>query len=237
MRTLLRHGAAQFKLELTDNQLDQFESYAEALTLWNQRVNLTRITAPDEVAIKHFLDSLSVTVALPGSTTGLTVIDIGSGAGFPGIPLKIALPHLRPTLLETTGKKTAFLEHLIDTLKLQHVTVLKARAELAGQEDTYREQYSVAVARAVGSLAVLAEYMLPFVKVGGLVIAQKGHFPQQEIQEAAHALQLLGGKIKQVLSVTVPGLDGERHLVCVQKVTRTPRQYPRRAGTPAKKPL
>jgi 16S rRNA (guanine527-N7)-methyltransferase len=237
MDALLRRGAAQFNLNLTDDQLALFENYINILTLWNQRVNLTRIIDPDEVVVKHFLDSLSVALVLPEPTTGLTIIDVGSGAGFPGIPLKIAMPQLASTLLETSGKKADFLDHLVTELGLQQVEVIKARVEEAGQAVAYRERYRVAVARAVGALPVLVEYLLPLVSVGGWVVAQKGHYPHQELLAAANALNLLGGTVRRVVPVKIPGLDGERHLVCIQKISPTPGLYPRRSGTPAKKPL
>ncbi|MCK6625276.1 MAG: 16S rRNA (guanine(527)-N(7))-methyltransferase RsmG [Anaerolineae bacterium] len=233
----LRNGAQQFNLTLTDAQLAAFEQYSQELMAWNQRVNLTSITAPDEIATKHFLDSLSLYPLLAELPSTLALIDVGTGAGFPGLPLKLVLPQIRLTLLESTGKKTAFLQHLIQVLNLTGVSVLTARAEEASRRPDQRERYDVATARAVAVLPVLAEYTLPFVKQGGLVIVQKGQHPADEIKAAANALGILGGKVSQVLPVTVPGLDAERHLVVLQKIKSTPPQYPRRPGLPAKKPI
>jgi 16S rRNA (guanine527-N7)-methyltransferase len=234
---VLYYGAQQFNLTPTQTQLSAFEQYSQELIAWNQRANLTRIVEPEEIAVKHFLDSLSVCQALPDLPPGFSVIDVGSGAGFPGLPLKIVLPDIQLTLLESTGKKTAFLQHIVDTLNLTGVTVLTARAEEVGQRPAFREQYDVAVARAVSGLSTLAEYTLPFVKIGGLAIVQKGQHPAEEIKAAAKALEILGGQIRQVLPVTVPGLDAERHLLVMNKHKSTPKQYPRRPGLPAKKPI
>jgi 16S rRNA (guanine527-N7)-methyltransferase len=237
MYQLLRRGAQQFDLTLTEAQLSAFARYSRELIAWNRRVNLTRIIEPEEITVKHFLDSLSVYQALPDLTPPVSMIDVGSGAGFPGLPLKIVLPDLRLTLLESTAKKTAFLRHLVDTLHLSNVIVLTARAEEAGRQLEHREQYDLAVARAVSGLPVLAEYTLPLVKPGGMVIVQKGQHPAEEIKAAARALEILGGQIKQILPVAVPGLEAVRHLVVIQKTGPSPKQYPRRAGRPAKKPL
>lgn len=233
----LRQGAAALGLTLTETQLAAFDAYRRELLRWNEQVNLTRIVEPEEIATKHFLDSLSVWVALQRLPGAERIIDVGSGAGFPGLPLKIALPHLQVTLLESTGKKTKFLEHVVELLDLRGVTVLTARAEEAGRQPAHREQYHVALARAVAALPVLAEYLLPLVRVGGWAIAQKGQTPAEEIRAAANALGILGGKAQPPQPVVVPGLAGERHLLVLKKVKPTPPQYPRRAGTPAKKPI
>ncbi len=233
----LQENASQFNLSLTEAQLNAFERYLQELITWNERVNLTGILDPAEIVVKHFLDSLSVYLALRDLPSPLSLIDVGSGAGFPGLPLKIALPGLRLTLLEATGKKTAFLQHIVDTLKLTGVTVVTARAEETGRRPEHRQRYDVAVARAVAPLPVLAEYTLPLIKVGGRAILQKGQHPADEIKQAANALGILGGRINQVLPVIVPGLSAERHLVVIQKNKPTPPQYPRRPGLAAKKPI
>jgi 16S rRNA (guanine527-N7)-methyltransferase len=237
MQEILRQGAANFDLTLTGTQLSVFEDYASALIAWNRRVNLTRIVEPDEIAIRHFLDSLAVRVALPPGSESFSLIDVGSGAGFPGVPLKIACPEIQLTLLEATGKKTAFLHHLIEVLKLTSVTILAVRAEEAGRQPDQRERYDVAVARAVAALPVLAEYTLPLVKVGGRIIAQKGPDPAPEIEAASQALTVLGGQLDRVVPVTIPGLDAPRHLVVINKVKPAPQKYPRRPGMPAKRPI
>lgn len=237
MQQLLRHGAGQLGLTLSDSQVSAFERYSQELIAWNQRVNLTGIVEPREIVIKHFLDSLSVYQALAQRPLPFSLIDVGSGAGFPGLPLKIILPEMQLTLLESVAKKTAFLEHLVARLNLPGVIILAARAEEAGRQPGHREQYDVAVARAVAALRVASEYTLPLVKIGGLVILQKGQYPTTEIAEMSNALGILGGKLIQVLPVTVPNLEADRHLVILQKRKPTPPQYPRRPGLPAKKPI
>jgi len=238
MQQLLKEGAAHFGLTLTNAQLAAFKQYSRELVAWNQKVNLTRITAPEEIAVKHFLDSLSVQLALGDLPASFSVIDVGTGAGFPGLPLKIVRPDLRLTLLESTAKKAAFLHHIVDRLSLTNVRIVTARAEEAGQKTEHREQYDVAIARAVSALPALVEYTLPLVKVGGLVIAQKGQDPAAEVNDAARALGILGGKIRQVMPVTVTGLEtAARHLVVMQKIKPTPKRYPRRPGLPAKKSI
>lgn len=237
LKQILQNGATQFKLSLNEAQLTAFDLYCQELIAWNQRLNLTRIVDPDEIALKHFLDSLSVAPLLPLGSGSLALVDVGSGAGFPGLPLKIALPQLRLTLLEATAKKTRFLRQLLDLLQLKDVAVLTARAEEAGRLPAHRQQYDVAVARAVAMLPVLAEYTLPLVKVGGLVIAQKGQSPQAEVKAAANAVGILGGKVDEIVSVAVPGLDAARHLLVIRKIKPTPPQYPRRPGMPAQKPI
>jgi 16S rRNA (guanine527-N7)-methyltransferase len=237
MYLTLRDAAQQFNLTLTEAQLNAFECYSRELIAWNQRVNLTGIVEPQEIVIKHFLDSLSICQVLPKTPVNLALIDVGSGAGFPGLPLKIVLPEIQLTLLESTAKKTTFLQYVVVTLNLSGVTVLTARAEEAGRRPGCRERYDVAVARAVAPLPVLAEYTLPLVKPGGLVILQKGQHPADEIKAAANALGILGGKVSQIKPVAVPGLEAERHLVVIQKNKLTPAQYPRRPGLPAKKPI
>lgn len=237
MSQILHDGAQKFNLSLTEIHLSAFERYSQELIAWNERVNLTSIVEPHEIVVKHFLDSLSVYQVLPTGPSNLSLIDVGSGAGFPGLPLKIALPDLRLTLLEATGKKTAFLQHIVQVLHLTGVTVLTARAEEAGRRPDQRERYDVAVARAVAPLPALVEYTLPLVKVGGWVIVQKGQHPADEVKAGANALGILGGKISQILPIAVPGLEAERHLVVIQKNKVTPLLYPRRPGLPTKKPI
>jgi 16S rRNA (guanine527-N7)-methyltransferase len=237
MPSILRRRAAQFNLSLTEFQLRAFQIYNRELIAWNQRVNLTRIVEPEEITVKHFLDSLSVYQALPDLPQNFSIIDVGTGAGFPGLPLKIALPNIQLTLLEATTKKTKFLQHIVDTLQLNEVTVLAARAEEVGRQAAHREQYDVALARAVASLPVLAEYTLPLVRVEGLVIAQKGQHLAEEVEAAIRASEMLGGQLDRILPVEVPGLEAARHLIIIRKSKATPKQYPRRPGVPAKRPL
>ncbi len=241
---LLADGARALGIGLSDDQLNAFQSYYELLVDWNARVNLTRITEFEAVQTKHFLDSLSCLAAIrryPALSSkmdaGLRAVDVGSGAGFPGLPLKIAFPALRLTLLEATGKKTAFLQMVVERLGLSGVMVVTARAEEAGQDPAQREGYDLVLARALADMAVLAELTLPLARVGGWVVAQKGEDPATEVVAAHKAISTLGGRLAEVLPVAVPGLEAARHLVVLEKVAATPPGYPRRPGIPAKRPL
>ncbi len=241
---ILIQGAQTLGIPLTDDQLQAFEVYYHLLIDWNRRFNLTTVTDYREVQIKHFLDSLSVVKALgnDGKTTAIlagspTVIDVGSGAGFPGLPLKIAFPDLRLTLLEATGKKVDFLQAVIEGLGLAGTTALNGRAEEVAHEPEHREQYDLVVARALASMATLAELTLPFLRVGGRLVAQKGENPAEELAAAAGALATLGGDPGRIQTVRVPYLEAARHLVLVNKLNSTPNQYPRRPGIPNKRPL
>ncbi len=237
MQQTLLNGAKVFGLSLSQTQLDAFDLYAKTLIEWNQKVNLTRIIQPEDIVIKHFLDSLSVVQVLPQPTATFSLIDVGTGPGFPGLPLKIILPQIRLTLLESTKKKTNFLQYVVQTLQLANVIVLPHRAEDAGQQNQHRERYNVAVARAVSTLPVLAEYTLPFVKVDGLMVAQKGQYPTDEIKVAPKALKILGGVMQEIRPISVPKLAAERHLIVIKKIKKTPKPYPRRPGLPKKDPL
>jgi 16S rRNA (guanine527-N7)-methyltransferase len=241
---LLADGARALGIRLSDDQLNAFQTYYEMLVAWNARVNLTRITEHEAVQTKHFLDSLSCLAAIrrypalsAGMDAGLGVMDVGSGAGFPGLPLKIAFPALRLTLLEATAKKTAFLQAAVERLGLSGVVVLTARAEEAGQDPARREGYDLVLARALADMAVLAELTLPLARAGGWVVAQKGEDPAAEVATAQKAVELLGGRVAEVLPVAVPGLEAARHLVVLEKIAATPPGYPRRPGLPAKRPL
>ncbi|MGH2542725.1 MAG: 16S rRNA (guanine(527)-N(7))-methyltransferase RsmG [Ardenticatenaceae bacterium] len=223
----------------TSHQVEQFACFAALLIEWNQRVNLTAIADPDGIVVKHFLDSLSVLPALDGiATEQLTLIDVGTGAGLPGIALAIMRPAWQVTLLEATRKKVDFLTLVADEIQLSNVVPLWARAEEQGQAAAHREQYDAAVARAVAELPVLAEYCLPFVRVGGRWVAQKGPKVEEELYRSRNAFGQLGGKLLAVEPVTVPSLPDEtRALVIVEKIKPTPATFPRRPGTPAKRPL
>jgi 16S rRNA (guanine527-N7)-methyltransferase len=223
-------------ISLTERQVRDFETYEELLLEWNQRVNLTAITAGEGIRTKHFLDSLSCLKAVR-ARPGLRIIDVGTGAGFPGIPVKIVLPGMRLTLVEATGKKADFCRMLVERLGLSDVTVLHARAEEVGQNPAHREAYHWALARAVADLSVLAEYLLPLVEMGGHVLAQKGESGPAEAHGAAGALHLLGGAVEKIEPVELPGIAEPRYLIVIRKTAATPAQYPRRTGVPSKKPL
>lgn len=230
-------GARAWGLELTAEQVQAFELYYRELVAWNERVNLTAITDYEEVQVRHFLDSLSCFQALTGLPAEWSCIDIGTGAGFPGLPLRVAFPPMRLTVLESTGKKAAFLEHIVAELGLSGVDVVRGRAEEAGREPGLRESFDAALARAVAALPVLVEYALPLVKVGGVFVAQKGSEVDEEVEAARAAIALLGGELAEIHAVDVPGLDARRHLVVVAKASPTPDRYPRRPGIPAKRPI
>ena len=234
-RTLLQTIASERQIMLSAAQLDQFERYSAELISWNTHTNLTSITEPRAIIIRHFLDSLIVAQAWPsGSPESLA--DIGAGAGFPGIPLKLLWPEMRLLLVESVGKKTEFLEHIVKTLGLTDVEICTARAEALGQNASYREQFALVTGRAVASLNVLAEYCLPLCRIGGLFVAPKSADGAQEAALAERALQQLGGQYQQTIDVHLPEVD-PRTLVVVRKVQPTPAQYPRRVGLPLKRPL
>ena len=232
---LLASGAREFDLDLSPAQLDQFARYAELLIDWNLRFNLTSIADPRDIVIKHFLDSLSAARSIPAGP--IKLMDVGAGAGLPGLPLKIARPEITLTLVEATRKKCDFLKAVADDLHLSAVQVVNARAEDAGRMEDHREQYDIAIARAVADLPVLIEYLLPFVKIGGFAVAQKSREAADELDRADTAILLLGGLSSEIISVHVPGLNEERTLILIEKITATSDEYPRRTGVPAKKPL
>ncbi len=238
MEPLIR-GATELGISLTDRHLAAFAMCHEALVTWNQRFNLTAITEWEAVLIRHFLDSLSCLKAIHERelSAGARVIDVGTGAGYPGIPLKIVCPGMRLTLVEATRKKVTYLDHLIGELGLKDVQAIHARAEDLGQDPAHRERYDWAVARAVAKMPTLVEYLLPLVRVGGATLSQKGQDAPAEVQEASHAISTLGGDVRQLVPVELRGLAETRYLVVVDKVVSTPVKYPRRPGMPDKRPL
>ncbi len=226
-------------MQLTPEQLERFQTYYQELIDWNQRLNLTRITDYEEGQVKHFLDSLTVVLALkpPVDGEGLRLIDVGTGAGMPGIPLKILLPGISLVLLDATAKKAAFLRHIRQKLGLDDVEIIVGRAEDVAREALYREKFGLVLSRAVASLSTLVELTLPFCAIDGRFIAQKKGGVDSEINRAARAIGLLGGELREVRKITIEEFTDERWLVVIDKVSVTPPQYPRRPGIPAKKPL
>lgn len=236
--TKFKHGLEELNITLTDEQIEQFLQYYEMLVEKNKVMNLTGITEYEEVIQKHFLDSLSLIRVIPDiASQKLTVIDLGTGAGFPGIPLKIAFPELEITLMDSLNKRILFLQEVIDALGLKKVSAVHGRAEEMASNATHRQQYDLCVSRAVSNLAVLTEYCLPFVKKSGLFVSYKSADSDAEIQEGKKAISILGGKLTSVDKFQLPDSDLRRALVCIKKVKDTPKKYPRKAGTPAKLPL
>jgi 16S rRNA (guanine527-N7)-methyltransferase len=231
---ILAEVAHSWGLDLSDEQLAQFQIYADELRRWNERVNLTAISDPEGIAVRHFLDALRCALVW-GDNPG-SLIDIGTGAGFPGLPLKLLRPSLALTLVESVGKKAAFLEHVASLLGLAQVTVIVGRAEAVGRDPLHRERYDVATARAVADLRVLAEYCLPLCRVDGRFLAPKGERVADELQQAGRAIGLLGGEVLEVAPVALPGVE-PRTIVVVEKRAATPTIYPRAVGVPARRPL
>ena len=236
MDTLAREAQALFNLQLTGRQIAALSMYEKELLEWNHKFNLTAIRDVDSIRTKHFLDSFSAILAWKASPPG-QLIDVGTGAGFPGIPLKILYPTLKLTLVESVGKKAMFCQHVVRVLGLEQVEVIQARAEDLGQNLQHRERYDWAVARAVANLKVLSEYLLPLIKIGGSMLAQKGESGPAEAQSAEEAMKLLGGKLKQLIPVHLPGVADDRYLVVVEKVAATPPKSPRKPGVPVKQPV
>lgn len=235
MTELLKNCAEKLNIPLSDTQLEQFLLYKELLLEWNEKINLTAITQEDEIAIKHFADC--ITPLLFRDFKGKSVIDVGTGAGFPGLPVKIACPQVKLTLLDSLNKRINFLCQVVEALGLENVNCIHSRAEDGGRDDTLREAFDVCVSRAVAPLNVLAEYDLPFVKVGGELIALKGKAAMEEICQGEKAISLLGGEISQVKDITLPFSDITHTLVFVQKIKHTPDKYPRKAGKITKSPI
>ena len=235
----LNSGATKLGLQLSPNQLEQFYIYYQELLDWNRRLNLTAITDYKEVQIKHFLDSLTVTLAWqqPISSMDFRLIDVGTGAGLPGIALKILWPGIRLVLLDSTAKKAVFLHHLKQKLGLDDVEIVVGRAEEIAHEPQYREKFDAVLSRAVASLPTLVELTLPFCTIGGSFIAQKKGAIDPEISRASQAISLLGGNLREVKRVNLEEFIDERRLIIIDKVSPTPPQYPRRSGIPAKRPL
>lgn len=221
---------------LTEKQLDQFDKFYSMVVETNKSLNLTAIVDEKEFAVKHLVDSLTCLKAV-SVKNGAGVLDVGAGAGFPGVPMAIYRPDLRLTMLESTEKRVNFLKMAISGLGLENVCTVHGRAEDFGRKKIFRDKYDVVVSRAVASLAVLAEYCLPPLKAGGVFIAMKGPKTQEEIKSAANALAVLGGAVKEIVDIKLPGTGDVRKLVVISKIKATPDNYPRRAGIPAKKPL
>ena len=233
----LNQGAVKLGLQLSPEQLEQFLIYCQELLDWNQRMNLTAITDCEGAQIKHFLDSLTLTLAWPHATTDLHLIDVGTGAGLPGIPLKILWPDIRMVLLDSTAKKATFLNHIKDRLVLHDLEIVVGRAEEVAHDARYRERFDIVLSRAVAALPALVELTLPFCNIGGRFIAQKKGSIEPEMNDAGGAIGKLGGRLHEIKRVDLEEFADERWLVVIDKVLPTPQQYPRRPGIPSKRPL
>lgn len=233
LELLLKNGAEKYGVTLDDLMISSLLEYKRILLQWNEKMNLTAIEEDREIIIKHFVDSLTI---LPFLKDCRSMIDIGTGAGFPGLPVKIAQPSMEIVLLDSLDKRVGFLKAVISELQLAGITAIHSRAEDAGMSVQYREKFDVAVARAVASLPVLLEYCLPLVKTGGIFIAMKGS-SKDEVEIATKALNILGGRIEEVKDFTLPDGEMKRSIIVIRKLRQTPTKYPRKAGKPSKEPL
>lgn len=234
-RDILIKGFTKYGVQLTEKQITCFELYHKMLIEWNEKVNLTAIIDEREVVIKHFIDSISIVPFLPENA--LNIIDVGTGAGFPGIPLKIVKNDLNVTLLDSLEKRVRFLDSVINEIGISDIKAIHGRAEDLGKDKAHREIYDVGTARAVASLSVLCEYILPFVRVGGYFIAMKGSTVENEISDSRAALDILGGEIEHVANFILPFEKNERNIILIKKIRQTSTKYPRKSGKPTKSPL
>jgi 16S rRNA (guanine527-N7)-methyltransferase len=235
---LLVKGAAELGLCLTPRQVESFRVYHRELVAWNRRMNLTAIVDSEEAQLRHFVDSLTVARVLTGPVRDHgRMLDVGAGAGFPGLPLKLMFPGMHLSMLDSVGKKTSFLKHLVETLELEDVDVYNGRAEDLAMRSELRESFDVVVSRGVARMRVLMEYTLPYCRIGGIVVTMKKGGIEPEVSDALHAMDVLAGRIREMRGVTVGGLDDGRALVVVDKVKPTPPKFPRRPGLPTKRPL
>lgn len=223
-------------VELTDKQVSQFIKFYEMLVEWNKVMNLTGITEYDEVVMKHFVDSLSI-VKVNGFDNVTTIIDVGTGAGFPGIPLKIVFPEIKITLLDSLNKRIKFLNAVIDELELENIETIHGRAEDFSKKEDYREQYDLCVSRAVANLATLSEYCLPYVKEDGYFLPYKSGDIKEEAANSKKAVKILGGSIEDIISFEIPDTDMARTILKIHKTKATPKRFPRKAGLPTKEPI
>lgn len=235
LREILVDGAEELGIELSERQVKQFLTYLGILQDWNKRMNLTSLKDPREIIITHFLDSLTILKAIDNKE--ISAIDIGTGAGFPGIPLKILRPQISLSLLDSSRKRIEFLEYLSKSLKLKDLEIIWGRAEEYGRKKRYRERYDIILARALARLNILVELGIPFLKIRGLFIAQKGQKLKEELEEARRAIEILGGELKGIISLRLPFSRKSRKLIIIEKILETSDRFPRRSGIPQKRPL
>ena len=222
------------EINLDNNQLEEFYKYMCLLIEWNEKMNLTAIIEPKEIILKHFIDSLTILNEIEDKNT---LIDIGTGAGFPGIPLKIAKLNLKVVLLDSLNKRILFLNEVINKLELENIETIHARVEDIGKNIKYREKFEIVTSRAVANLAILSEYMIPLTKIGGKCICMKGSSIKDEINESQKAINLLGGKVEKIDEFVLPSTDIKRNIIVIKKEKNTPKNFPRKAGIPSKNPI
>jgi 16S rRNA (guanine527-N7)-methyltransferase len=233
METFLKENAEKLNISLSNDQINKFISYKELLKKWNEQINLTTIIEDKDIIIKHFIDSMTCLKYIKDSDS---IIDVGTGAGFPGVPIKIVKDNVKVTLLDSLNKRLLFLQEVININNIKNIELLHGRAEDYGKDLNYREKYNVSVARAVANTATLSELCLPFVKIGGIFICMKGN-QTEEVKVGEKAIELMGGKLEEVENIILPGTDIERNIFIIRKIKETPIIYPRKAGTPEKNPI
>ena len=233
----IRHYCSEMNMPLTDQQYQQFDTYRDMVIEKNKVMNLTAITDPEEFALKHFADSLSLLTVSDLITEGASVIDVGTGAGFPSVPIKIARPDIKLTLLDSLAKRIRFLDEVIEKVKLDAVTTIHSRAEEGSRNPQLRDSFDIALSRAVANLSTLTEYCLPYVKVGGYFISYKSDEVDEELASSRHAISVLGGKLEDTISLTLADSDINRRFIIIKKIKPTPRAYPRKPGTAKREPL
>ena len=233
----IRHYCSEMNMPLTDQQYLQFDTYRDMVIEKNKVMNLTAITDPEEFALKHFADSLSLLTVSDLITEGASVIDVGTGAGFPSVPIKIARPDIKLTLLDSLAKRIRFLDEVIEKVKLDAVTTIHSRAEEGSRNPQLRDSFDIALSRAVANLSTLTEYCLPYVKVGGYFISYKSDEVDEELASSKHAISVLGGKLKDTISLTLADSDINRRFIIIKKIKPTPKSYPRKPGTAKREPL
>lgn len=231
---IMKKREKNLKTHFSVEQIEQFFEYMKLLIEWNEKMNLTAITEPEEIIVKHFVDSITISNEIENNSK---IVDVGTGAGFPGIPLSIMNPTLKITLVDSLNKRLIFLREVVNKLNLKSIEIIHARAEELGQDKKYRESFDYATSRAVAKLAVLSEYLIPLVRKNGKIISMKAGGAQEEIKEAQQAIKVLGGKMEKVEEFMLPETDIERTIVIIKKEEPTPKKYPRKAGTPGKEPI
>lgn len=230
----MKQYSKKIGIVLEEEQIEQFYQYEKLLLIWNEKINLTAITKPEEIILKHFIDSMTIAKYIGANKT---LIDVGTGAGFPGIPLKIIRKDIQITLLDSLNKRVQFLNEIIKQLKLEEIETVHCRVEEFGKNKKYREMFDYATSRAVANLTTLSEYLLPLVKIEGKCICMKGSTVKEEIDQSQKAIAILGGKIEEIEAFQLPESDIDRHIILLRKIKQTPAKYPRKPGTPSKEPI